>query len=85
MPQIDYKEFFTDPKARKIFEAAINNPDKELHELIEIAGITEEDVADIIPLLSEEDQKAFAEALIIVRQKQNLLPNFGHRFGKVIY
>lgn len=66
---IDYQEFFTNPKAREMFEAAVNNPDKKLHELIKIAGITEENITDVLPLLSEEDQKAFSEAFALIKQK----------------
>ena len=67
---MDYKEFFTNEKARKMIEAVINNPEKQLHELIEIAGITEDDITSILPLLAEEDKQAFSKAFAVIKQKK---------------
>ncbi|MDZ4260257.1 MAG: hypothetical protein U1A25_01205 [Candidatus Sungbacteria bacterium] len=67
---MDYRDFFTDKRSRELFEALIQNPDATMDQLMEIANLEWKEIEEFLPLMSEDDQRAFHDAWDTVQKRK---------------
>ncbi|MBI2056248.1 MAG: hypothetical protein HYT37_02615 [Candidatus Sungbacteria bacterium] len=71
---IDYQDFFADEKSRRMIDAVLAHPNESLERLIELAGIVEDDLQDILPLLDEDTRAQFTLAFKKAQKPSSALP-----------